>query len=60
MAVTKKDQKIEKSNRKQNEKPKAQTPKTVPDKALRIDQCRYCKETGHVMTDCPKLAMAKR
>ena len=41
---------------KNNEKSKAQTPKTVPNKTLKNDQCRYCKETGHMMTDCPKLA----
>ena len=60
MTVTKKDQKTEKSNKKQTEKPKTQTPKTVPDKTLRNDQCRYCKETGHMMADCPKLAKRRK
>ena len=56
VAVTKKEQNTEKPNKKQNEKPKKQTPKTVPDKTLKINQCRYCKEAGHNMADCPKLA----
>ena len=53
ITVIKKDQKTEKSNKKQTEKPKTQTPITVPDKKLKNDQCRYCKETGHMMADCP-------
>ena len=60
MTVTKKDQKTEKSNKKQTEKPNTQTPKTVPDKTLKNDQCRYCKETGHIMADCPKLAKRRK
>ena len=56
MTVTKKEQKPEKPTKKQNEKPKNQNPKTVPNKTLKDDQCRYCKETGHMMSDCPKLA----
>ena len=60
MTVTKKDQKTKKSNKKQTEKPKTQTPKTVPDKSLKNDQCRYCKETGHMMADCPKLAKRRK
>ena len=60
MTVTKKDQKTEKSNKKQTEKPKTQTPKTVPDTTLKNDQCRYCKETGHMMADCPKLAKRRK
>ena len=47
MTVTKKEQNIEKPNTKQNDKAEKQTPKTVPDKTLKNDQCRYCKETGH-------------
>ena len=31
-------------------------PKMVPNKTLKNDQCRYCKETGHMMADCPKFA----
>ena len=27
-----------------------------PNKTPKNDQCRYCKETGHMMTGCPKLA----
>ena len=56
MTATKKEENKEKTNKKQNEKAKKQTAKTVPDKTLKNDQCRYCKETGHMMNDCPKLA----
>ena len=47
--------KAEKNNKKQNEKSKRQTPKTVPNMTLINDQSCYCKEAGHMMTDCPKL-----
>ena len=60
MTVTKKEQKAEKPTKKQNEKSKAHTPKTVPNKTLKNDQCRYCKETGHMMTDCLKLAKRRK
>ena len=60
MTVSKKDQNTEKTDKKQTDKGKKQTPKTVPDKTLKIDQCRYCKETGHMMTDCPKLAKRRK
>ena len=60
MTVTKKEQKGEKSNKKQNEKAKTQTPKTLPNKTLKNAQCRYCKETGHMMADCPKLAKRRK
>ena len=60
MTATKKEQNTEKTNKKQTEKTKKQTPKTVPDKTLKNDQCRYCKETGHMMTDCPKLAKRRK
>ena len=60
MTVTKKEQTSEKTNKKRNDKAKKQTPKTVPDKTLKNDQCRYCKETGHMMTDCPKLAKRRK
>ena len=60
MTVTKKEQNTEKTNKKQTDKTKQQTPKTVPDKTLKNDQCRYCKETGHMMTDCPKLAKRRK
>ena len=56
MTVTKKEQNAEKAIKKQKENSKTQTPKTVPKKTLKNDQCRYCKETGNMMTDCPKLA----
>ena len=54
MTASKKEQNTEKTNKKQNEKPKKQTPKTVPDKTLKNNQCRYCKEAGHIMADCPQ------
>ena len=54
MTVTKKEQIAEKATKKQNKKSKNQTPKTVPNTTLKNDQCRYCKETGHLMTDCPQ------
>ena len=60
MTVTKKDQNTEKTDKKQTDKGKKQAPKTVPDKTLKNDQCRYCKETGHMMTDCPKLAKRRK
>ena len=52
--VTKKEQNTGKPNKKQNDKVKKQTPKTVPDKTLKKDHCRYCKDASHVMTECPK------
>ena len=60
MTVTKKEQNTDKPNKKQNDKTKKQTPKTVPDKTLKNDQCRYCKDTSHLMTDCPKLAKRRK
>ena len=60
MTVTKKEQNNGKPNKKQNDKVKKQTPKTVPDKTLKNDQCRYCKEAGHMMADCPKLAKRRK
>ena len=60
MTVTKKEQKVEKSTKKQSENSKTQTPKTVPNKTIKNDQCRYCKETGHMMANCPKLAKRRK
>ena len=60
MTATKKEDTTEKTNKKQNDKTKKQNPKTVPDKTLKNDQCRYCKETGHMMADCPKLAKRRK
>ena len=60
MTATKKEQNTEKTNKKSNDKAKKQTPKTVPDKTLKSDQCRYCKDTSHMMTDCPKLAKRRK
>ena len=56
MTVTKKKQNTKKSNKKQNEKTKKQMPTTVPDKTLKSSHCRYCKEAGPMMAECPKLA----
>ena len=41
--VTKKEQNTEKTNKKQNDKPKKQTLKAVPDKTLKSYQCRFAK-----------------
>ena len=60
MTVTKKEQNTKKTNKKPNDKAKKQTPKTVPDKTLKSDQCRYCKDASHIMTDCPKLAKRRK
>ena len=60
MTVTKKEHNTEKDNKKQNEKTKQQTPKTVPDKKLKNNQCRFCKEAGHMMADCYKLAKRRK
>ena len=60
MTATKKEQKTEKTNKKQTDKPKTQTPKSVPNKTLKDTQCRYCKEEGHMMNDCPKLAKRRK
>ena len=60
MTVTKKEQNTEKTNKKQTDKTKKQTPKTVPDKTLKNDQCRYCRDASHMMTDCPKLAKRRK
>ena len=60
MTVTKKEQNTDKPNKKQNDKTKKQTPKTVPDKTLKSDQCRYCKDTSHLMTECSKLAKRRK
>ena len=59
MTVTKKEQNTVKTNKKPNEKTKKQTPKTVPDKTLKNNQCRFCK-AGHMMADCPKLAERRK
>ena len=60
MTVTKKEQNTEKTNKKPVDKTKKRTPKTVPDKTLKNDQCRYCKDASHMMTDCPKLAKRRK
>ena len=43
MTVTKKVQKTDKLTKKQNENPKTQTTKTVPNKTLKNDQCLIAK-----------------
>ena len=59
MTATKKEHKTDNTNKKQTDKTKSQTPKSVPNKTLN-GQCRYCKEEGHMMTDCPKLAKRRK
>ena len=60
MTATKKEHKTDNTNKKQTDKTKSQTPKSVPNKTLKDGQCRYCKEEGHMMTDCPKLAKRRK
>ena len=60
MTATKKEHKTDNTNNKQTNKTKSQTPKSVPNKTLKDGQCRYCKEEGHMMTDCPKLAKRRK
>ena len=60
MTATKKEQKTEKTNKKQTDKPKTQMPKSFSNKTLKDGQCRYCKEEGHIMTDFPKLAKRRK
>ena len=36
------------------------TPNTVPDNTLQNNQCRYCKEEGHILKECPKLAKRQK
>ena len=60
MTVTTKRRKCRKISQKQNEKSKTETLNTVPNKTLKNDQCSYCKETGHMMTDCPKIAKRRK
>ena len=46
MTATKKEHKTDNTNKKQTDKTKSQTPKSVPNKTLKDGQCRYCKEEG--------------
>ena len=39
----------------QNTKTKTKTPNTVPNNTLQDNQCRYCKDEGHIAKECPKL-----
>ena len=36
------------------------TPNTVPNNTLQNNQCRYCKEEGHIAKECPKLAKGQK
>ena len=60
MTATLKAQNVTNPNSKQTDKNKKQTPKTVPDKTLKSDQCRYCKDASHTTTECPKLAKRRK
>ena len=44
----------------QNTKTKTKTPNTVPNNTLQNNQCRYCKEEGHMAKECPKLAKRQK
>ena len=39
---------------------KTKTPNTVPNNTLQNNQCRYCKEEGHLAKECPKLAKRQK
>ena len=60
MTVNKINQNTAKCRKKQNDEIKKQTSKTVPDKTLKNDPCRYCKDACHMMTDCSKLARRRK
>ena len=44
----------------QNTKTKTKTPNTVPNNTLQDNQCRYCKDEGHIAKECPKLAKRQK
>ena len=44
----------------QKTKTKTKTPNTVPNNTLQNNQCRYCKEEGHIAKECPKLAKRQK
>ena len=44
----------------QNAKTKTKTPNTVPNNTLQDNQCRYCKDEGHIAKECPKLAKRQK
>ena len=44
----------------QNTKTKTKTPNTIPDNTLQNNQCRYCKEEGHIAKECPKIAKRQK
>ena len=43
-----------------NTKTKTKTPNTVPNNTLQDNQCRYCKDEGHIAKECPKLAKRQK
>ena len=44
----------------QNTKTKTKTPNTVPNNTLQDNQCRFCKDEGHIAKKCPKLAKRQK
>ena len=44
----------------QNTKTKTKTPNTVTNNTLQSNQCRYCKEEGHIAKEWPKLAKRQK
>ena len=44
----------------QNTKRKTKAPNTVPNNTLQDNQCRYCKDEGHIAKECPKLAKRQK
>ena len=41
-------------------KTQTKTPNTVSNNTLQNNQCRYCKEEGHIAKECPKLAKRRK
>ena len=60
MTVVKQQSNSQNTKTTQNTKPKTKTPNTVPNNTLQNNQCRYCKEDGHIAKECPKLAKRQK
>ena len=60
MTVVKQQSNSQNTETTQNIKPKTKTPNTDPNNTLQNNQCRYCKEEGHIAKECPKLAKRQK
>ena len=60
IAVTRKEQNVENQIKNKMRKSETKTPKTVPNRTLKSDHCRNCKDASHAMGDCPKLAKPRK